>query len=122
MKKIFLLLIYITIFAGCDKPIYEQITADEAHEMISKKDVIILDVREDNEFNQGHLENAINIPFDELEDRFMKEVTSDKDQIIILYCRSGHRAMIGAETLASLGFTNLYTFGSIDDWEYEIVK
>ena len=122
MKKIFLLLIYITIFAGCDKQIYEQITADEAHEMISKKDVIILDVREDNEFNQGHLENAINIPFDELEDRFMKEVTSDKDQIIILYCRSGHRAMIGAETLASLGFTNLYTFGSIDDWEYEIVK
>ena len=89
MKKIFLLLIYITIFAGCDKPIYEQITADEAHEMISKKDVIILDVREDN---------------------------------VILYCRSGHRAMIGAETLASLGFTNLYTFGSIDDWEYEIVK
>lgn len=122
MKKIFLLLICIIILAGCDKPIYEQITADEAHEMISKKDVIILDVREDNEFNQGHLENAINIPFDELEDRFMKEVTSDKDQIIILYCRSGHRAMIGAETLASLGFTNLYTFGSIDDWEYEIVK
>ena len=122
MKKIFLLLICIIIFAGCDKPIYEEITADEAYEMINKKDVIVLDVREDNEFNQGHLENAINIPFDELEDRFMKEVTSDKDQIIILYCRSGHRAMIGAETLASLGFTNLYTFGSIDDWEYEIVK
>lgn len=122
MKKIFLLLICITIFAGCDKPIYEEITADEAYKMINKKDVIVLDVREDNEFNQGHLENAINIPFDELEDRFMKEVTSDKDQIIILYCRSGHRAMIGAETLASLGFTNLYTFGSIDDWEYEIVK
>ena len=122
MKKIFLLLICITILAGCDKPIYEEITVDEAYEMINKKDVIVLDVREDNEFNQGHLENAINIPFDELEDRFMKEVTSDKDQIIILYCRSGHRAMIGAETLASLGFTNLYTFGSIDDWEYEIVK
>ena len=122
MKKIFLLLICIIAFSGCEKPIYEQITADEAYEMINKKDVIVLDVREDNEFNQGHLENAINIPFDELEDRFMKEVTSDKDQIIILYCRSGHRAMIGAETLASLGFTNLYTFGSIDDWEYEIVK
>ena len=122
MKKIFFLLMCIIIFSGCEKPIYEQITAAEAYGMINKKDVIILDVREDNEYNQGHLENAINIPFDELEDRFMNEVTSDKDSIIILYCRSGHRAMIGAETLASLGFTNLYTFGSIDDWEYNIVK
>ncbi len=122
MKKILILLIGIIFISGCEKPIYEQITADKAYEMINEKDVIILDVREDNEFNQGHLENAINIPFDELEDRFMNEVTSDKEQIIILYCRSGHRAMIAAETLASLGFTNLYTFGSIDDWNYEIVK
>ncbi len=122
MKKMFLLLICIIILAGCDKPIYEQITAAEAYEIINKKDSIILDVREDFEYNQGHLENAINIPFDELENRFMKEITNDKDQIIILYCRSGHRAMIAAETLASLGFTNLYTFGSIDDWNYKIVK
>lgn len=122
MKKIFLLLICIIAFSGCEKPIYEQISAAEAYEIINKKDTIILDVREDFEYNQGHLKNAINIPFDELEDRFMSEVTSVKDQIVILYCRSGHRAMIAAETLASLGFTNLYTFGSIDDWNYEVVK
>ena len=90
--------------------------------MINKGNIIILDVREENEYNQGHLKNSINIPFDELEDRFITEVTDDKEKIIILYCRSGHRAMIGAETLASMGFKNLYTFGSIDDWNNEIIK
>lgn len=122
MKKLFYLLIASIVLSGCSKPIYEQITADEAYKIINEKNTIILDVREDNEYNQGHLKNAINIPFDEITDRFISEVTSDKEQIIILYCRSGHRAMIAAETLASLGFTNLYTFGSIDDWNYEIVK
>ena len=119
MKKIFLLLIYITIFAGCDKPIYEQITADEAHEMISKKDVIILDVREDNEFNQGHLENAINIPLEDLEKR-LNEL--NKDNKIIVYCLSGTRADIALEILEKNGFNNIYTFGGIEDWNYELYE
>ena len=117
--KIFFILI---LFSGCSKPIYEIISAEEAYKMINKGNIIILDVREENEYNQGHLKNSINIPFDELEDRFIAEVTDDKEKIIILYCRSGHRAMIGAETLASMGFKNLYTFGSIDDWNNEIIK
>ncbi len=120
MKKLLILLII--LLCGCDKDIYEQITAKEAYKMITDKETIILDVREDNEYKKGHLKNSINIPFDELEERFIKEVTDNKNKIIIVYCQSGNRSMIAAEILSSLGFNNIYTFGSIDDWNYEIIK
>ena len=118
MKKIIILLI---MLCGCNKPIYEQVTVDEALKIINEPNTIILDVRESNEYNKGHLKNSINIPFDEIATRFQEEVTSHKDTAIVIYCQSGHRAMIAAETLANLGFKNIYTFGSIDDWKYEIV-
>lgn len=120
LKKILVLLILLLI--GCDSESYKQISASKAHDMIDKNDVVILDVREDYEYKTGHLKDAINIPFDELEDRFIEEVTDDKNKQIIIYCQSGSRAQIAAETLVALDFNNIYTFGGIDSWNYEIEK
>lgn len=72
--------------------------------------------------NMKQDKDAINIPFDELEDRFIQEVTDNKSEKIIIYCQSGSRAQIAAETLVALDFKNVYTFGGIDSWNYEIEK
>lgn len=120
MKK--LLLILVILFSGCGKQTYESISPQQAYDIINNQEVIILDVREEFEYRQGHLADSVNIPVDELIDRFILEVTDDKNKIIILYCKSGSRAITGAETLIGLGFKNVYTFGGIDDWNYEIVK
>lgn len=120
LKKILVLLILLLV--GCDSGTYKQISASKAHDMIDKNEVVILDVRETYEYETGHLKDAINIPFDELEDRFIQEVTDDKSEKIIIYCQSGSRAQIAAETLVALDFKNVYTFGGIDSWNYEIEK
>ena len=101
---------------------YEQISGEEAkHLMDTEKDYIILDARTDEEFNEGHIEGAILIPEYEITDRAEDEL-KDKDQLILVYCRSGRRSKIAAQALADLGYTNVKEFGGIIDWQYEIVK
>ncbi len=101
---------------------YEQITAEQAKELMdTETDYIILDARTQEEFDEGHIDGAILIPEYEVATRAEKELP-DKDQLILVYCRSGRRSKIAAQALVDLGYTNVKEFGGIIDWQYEIVK
>ena len=101
---------------------YEQISGAEAKALMdSESGYIIIDARTQEEYDQGHIPGAISIPEYEIADRAEKELP-DKDQLILVYCRSGRRSKIAAEELVKLGYTNVKEFGGIIDWEYEIVK
>ena len=80
---------------------------------------IILDVRAQDEYDQGHIPGAIVIPHTEIETRAEEELT-DKDQQILVYCRSGRRSKLAADALLELGYTNIKEFGGILDWPYEV--
>ena len=101
---------------------YEQITAEQAKTIMdTEKDYVIIDARTEEEFAEGHIENAILIPEYEIAERAEKELP-DKEQLILVYCRSGRRSKIAFEELVKLGYTNVKEFGGIIDWPYEIVK
>ena len=133
MKKlkglIIMLLISLSLFGmtACDggnekSSTYEQITAEQAKTIMdTEKDYIIIDARTEEEFAEGHIENAILIPEYEIKDRAEKELP-DKEQLILVYCRSGRRSKIASEELVKLGYTNVKEFGGIIDWPYETVK
>lgn len=101
---------------------YIQISGKEAKEIMdTQTDYIILDVREQYEFDEGHIPGAIVIPYESIDARAENELP-DKNQLILVYCRSGRRSKIAAQSLADLGYTNVMEFGGIIDWEYETVK
>ena len=101
---------------------YEQITAEDAKKIMdSGEEHIILDTREQDEFDEGHIPGAILIPYTEIENK-AEEMLPDKDAQILVYCRSGRRSKIAAESLTKLGYTNVKEFGGIIDWPYETVK
>ena len=96
------------------------ITAQEAKAIMdSESGYIILDVRTQEEYDSGHIPNAILIPDDEITARAEAELT-DKNQLILVYCRSGRRSKLAAEALVELGYTNIREFGGIIDWPYEV--
>ena len=101
---------------------YDQISGAEAKALMdSESGYIIIDARTQSEYDEGHIPGAILIPEYEIAGRAEKELP-DKDQLILVYCRSGRRSKIAAEELVKLGYTNVKEFGGIIDWEYEIVK
>jgi len=129
MKKFFIMLLISTIvLTGCNNSNnidnnveYKKISAEEAKAIIDSEDVIILDVRTQEEYNSGHIENAVLLPVTEIANR-AEEVLVDKNAKILIYCRSGNRSATAAKDLIKLGYTNVYDFGGINDWPYEIVK
>ena len=105
-----------------EKAMYEQISTEEAKKIMdSGEQHIILDTREQDEFDEGHIPGAILIPYTEIENK-AEEILPDKDKLVLVYCRSGRRSKIAAESLAKLGYTNVKEFGGIIDWPYEIEK
>lgn len=105
-----------------EKTMYEQITVEDAKRiMYSSEDYIILDVREQEEFDEGHIPGAILIPYTEINEK-AEDALPDKDAQILVYCRSGRRSKIASESLAELGYTKIKEFGGIIDWPYEVVK
>lgn len=101
---------------------YVQISQDEAKRLMdSEKDYIILDVRTQEEYDGGHIENAILIPDYEIEEK-AENVIPDKDKLILVYCRSGRRSKIASEKLAEMGYKNVKEFGGINTWEYGTVR
>ena len=100
---------------------YEQITPAEAKEIMDTQDgYIILDVRTQEEYDEAHIEGAILIPDYEVADK-AESVLKDKNQLILVYCRSGRRSKLAASELVKLGYTNIKEFGGIIDWPYETV-
>ena len=101
---------------------YEQITAEQAKTIMdNEQDYIIIDARTEEEFAEGHIKNAILIPEYKIAERAEKELP-DKEQLILVYCRSGRRSKIASDELVKLGYTNVKEFGGIIDWPYEVVK
>ena len=98
---------------------YIKITAEEAQAMMSD-DVIILDVRSQEEFDSVHIRNAILLPGNRLRDEAADTILN-KDQIILVYCRTGIRSEIAAKELIDMGYTKVFDFGGINDWTGEII-
>ena len=100
---------------------YKQITQSEAKALMDNEtNYIILDTREQYEYDEGHISGAILIPYTEIEAK-AEATLPDKNQLILVYCRSGRRSKIAAQSLADLGYTNVKEFGGIIDWEYGTV-
>lgn len=127
MKKLVFLLLAVMMLTACgqDKEndqgaVYMNITAEEAKQIMdSEEGYIILDVRTQEEYDEGHIPGAIVISHEEIAEK-AEEVLTDKDQLILVYCRSGRRSKIAAEALVELGYTNIKEFGGIIDWPYEV--
>ena len=133
MKKnyilLFTLLAMMLSMVGCtaqstennETQTYQTITGAQAKEMIDADDtVIILDVRSQEEYDTGHIEGALLIPDTQITED-AEALLTDKDATILVYCRSGRRSALAAADLAELGYTGIYDFGGIIDWEYEVV-
>ena len=99
---------------------YEQISGDQAKALMdSESEYIIIDARTEAEYAGGHIPGEILIPEYEISEQAEAKLP-DKDELILVYCRSGRRSKIAAEELVKLGYTNVKEFGGIIDWKYEI--
>ena len=140
MKKyIFISLTVVILLTGCVKnEIYNKtqvenqisraaegvinISAEEAKKIIDTEEhEIVLDVRSVEEYKEGHIEGAVLLPSDEIKEK-VENLIQDKNKTILLYCRSGRRSAAVAKDLIDFGYTNVYDFGGIIDWKYEVVK
>lgn len=102
---------------------YKDISAQQAHEMMtSGAKLRIIDVRTPEEFAQGHIPDAVNVPLDAIAAGKIPFIMADKNATYLLYCRSGHRSGMAAGALANKGWANIYNFGGILDWPYEVVR
>ena len=128
MKKLIPILLSALMFTGCTGAgnstihTYRQISMDEAVAMMGQETgYIILDVRRPDEYAVGHIPNAINVANESIGTEEILELP-DKDQLIMVYCRSGRRSKEASEKLVKLGYTNIVEFGGILDWKGEIVS
>ena len=127
MKKLIFIILAVMLLTACGQyrennreAVYVNITAQQAKEIMdTEKGYVILDTRTQEEYDEGHIPGAILIPNTEIEEK-AEGVLTDKDQLILVYCRSGRRSKIAAEALVELGYTNIKEFGGIIDWPYEV--
>ena len=126
MRKWFVVLLAALLLAGCGKQTVKteeaalmNITAEEAKKLMdSESGYVILDVRTEQEYAEGHIPGAILIPDYEISEK-AESVLTDKDQLILVYCRSGRRSKHAAAQLEEMGYTRIREFGGILDWPYE---
>jgi len=127
VKKIVCALLFIFLLAGCSatharEASYRRIGMDEAVAIMEEESgYIILDVRTPEEFREKRIPNAVNIPNEEIGTEDIAELP-DKEQLILVYCRSGNRSKQASEKLAALGYTNIVEFGGINDWPGETIS
>ena len=122
MKKIILLVI-VLLLVGCSsnkingENLYKTINGELAIEFVNTSKAILIDVRTFEEFEENHIDGAINIPVDEITKERIQEVTENELENIIVYCRSGSRSKTAAIKIIELGYTNVYDLGSIENWK-----
>ncbi len=125
--KIFIpALLLVFLLTGCTAPAkesgYRQIGMDEAVAMMEEEsNYVILDVRTAQEYQDKHIPDAINVPNETIDTEEIPELP-DKEQLILVYCRSGNRSKKAAGKLAALGYINIVEFGGINDWPGETVS
>ena len=128
MRKIWIpVLVVLILITACEdskknsqEAVYVNITAQQAKEIMNtEQGYIILDTRTQEEYDEGHIPGAILIPHDQIKAK-AERILTDKNQLILVYCRSGRRSKLAAEDLVELGYTNIKEFGGIIDWPYEV--
>ena len=126
-----LLLLLTVSLAGCcsreedtkNTVSYQQITAEEAKSMMEEQpDAVILDVREQDEYDAGHIPGAVLLTVGTINEETAASVIPEKDTVVLVYCRSGNRSKTASQALADLGYTQIYEFGGIKDWPYEVER
>lgn len=126
MSKMFgiILLVMVLLMAGCGKTTvenqYQQISQEEAKNMMDTQEVIVLDVREQSEFDAGHIPEAVLLPVGTITEATAAAVIPEKDSVVLVYCRSGNRSKTASQALVDLGYTNVFEFGGINTWSYEV--
>ena len=125
MKRIIPILMTLLLLSGCAtqsaEKTYRQITMEEAVTMMEEEtEYIILDVRTAEEYSEKHIPGAINIANEVIGTEDIPELP-DKDQLILVYCRSGNRSKQASEKLVKLGYTNIVEIGGINSWSGETV-
>jgi len=101
---------------------YETISAEEAKVLMDNNEHILLDVREEFEYIEGHIPGSELIPVRMMSPSSVNKLVPDRDTMVLIYCRSGNRSKVAAQYMVDLGYTNVYEFGGIQDWPYEIVE
>ena len=121
-----MILAMLLVLTGCGgkevRNTYQQITQEEAKKMMDTQDVVILDVREQDEFDAGHIPGAVLLPVETISGATAAAVIPEFDSVVLVYCRSGNRSKTASSTLAELGYTNVYEFGGINTWPHEVEK
>ena len=127
IRRLLPFILSIMLLSSCSAPggsanSYRQISMNEAVEMMKKESgYIILDVRRPDEYSEGHIPGALNLPNESIGTAELPELP-DKSQLILVYCRSGRRSKEASEKLVKLGYTNIAEFGGILDWKGDIEK
>lgn len=123
-QRIFLCLTILLLLSGCSSAdtvnTYRQITQEDAKKMLDSQEVIILDVREQEEYDAGHIPGAVLLPVGTIDEAAAAAVIPELDSVVLVYCRSGNRSKTASSALAELGYTNIYEFGGISTWPYEV--
>lgn len=120
MKKLFFAFLVCLFIIGCSSNNKEDdmlISYMDAKEMIINDGAILLDVRQEDEYNLNHINGALNVALSDINEDSIKDVASSKDNIIIVYCQSGNRSSQAVLKLNALGYNNVYDLGSINNWE-----
>lgn len=101
---------------------YQQITQEEAKAMMDGQEVVILDVREQSEYDGGHIADAVLLPVGSIDEESAAAVIPEKDSTVLVYCRSGNRSKKASQALADLGYTRVYEFDGVNTWSYGLVR
>ena len=126
MKKILLILCISVLLVGCsnNKDLVEKkdtmIKVDEVYSLLEKDEIILIDVRTVQEYHSGHIDGAMSIPLDTLNEISSLEI--EKDSKIVVYCRSGNRRKTALQTLIDMGYSDVYDMGGIESWPYDLVQ
>lgn len=129
MRKIWIpCLLVVLLLAGCteesgaaSEPGYIQISAQQAKDLMDQQpDAVVLDVREQSEYDAGHIPGAVLLPVGSIDEAAAAEAIPNKDTTVLVYCRSGNRSKTASEALVQLGYTHVYEFGGIQDWPYDV--
>ncbi len=125
MKRILTLIsAMLLVLTGCGgttvENTYQQITQEEAKKIMDTQAVIVLDVREQDEFDAGHIPSAVLLPVGTITKDSAAAAIPELDSVVLVYCRSGNRSKTASKALVELGYTNIYEFGGINTWPYEV--
>lgn len=123
MKKFLFILLIGLLLVGCSnekidgESLYKTVEREVAKEFVNNSKALLIDVRDYSEYEQGHIDGAINVPLDTISKETIENVTNSKIDNIIVYCMSGVRSKEAAIKIIELGYTNVYDLGSMDNWE-----